>query len=162
MNPKPPTDKQVLAYFKTFDPPSQMRSCTYCGREGQGYYVQPVHPFYVTASPEYHLPEILRVPFELGSLNVFCCTECHNAKYAERKARRKQQLKQEPRCEVCTARGSWQLGTHLLCGKHKRAVIGKVSSTIAQSGLGGLAMFGNIGQRDLLESEIHSLKGGAA
>ena len=46
----------------------------------------------------------------------------------------------------------------LLCGRHKRQVLAKVSNQIAGSGLAALAMFGDIGQTDLLHSAISELR----
>lgn len=71
------------------------------------------------------------------------CVECYNAYVRARKAARRAQLDDLPRCEVasCTARGAWTVGHArvLLCGRHKERV--RRAHLRECSQLGGLALF---------------------
>ncbi len=158
-----PTMKELDRWSQQFpwrdNPPT---ICSLCGSLGTLAYIQPIHPHWIEITPEYS--DAKESPFIPASGIMYRCCHgpCAERVEAARKARRKAQLAEERRCDVqpfCNARATWTLGGHHLCGKHKTQVLTQVTNHIARSGLGGLALFGDIGQSQMLHSAINQLKG---
>lgn len=73
------------------------------------------------------------------------CTDCWNQSVYDRRAARKAQLAQRPRCEACGKRaGTWNAGagqTVLICGWCKRRAL-ELAQSNAAKGPAFLGMFG--------------------
>jgi hypothetical protein len=81
-----------------------------------------------------------------GRGKEFC--EAWNRAYALRKQARKLELAQEPRCELCTRRGSWNVAGVLLCGAHKKKA--KTGHARQMVPLGFMGMIAKYDRRDVI------------
>lgn len=118
---KPPTKDELQKFWAGYDS-SAIYTCHECGKTGQGYWVEPQHPYYMG-----------------GVAGLALCSDCINNRIHEANAKRKADLAAMPRCEFCHRRGTWKSYGVLMCGKHLNNV--KRAHNRNAMGAGFMGMF---------------------
>ena len=116
---KAPTARAMRAFWES--QPEGDYTCADCGTVGPKTYIQPQHPYYAR-----------------GAEGTALCADCINRHNRDGRAARKAELAAEPRCDVCTRRGTVRTYGVLLCGAHLRNVSNAHDRNM---GFSGMALF---------------------